>query len=250
LPSIIEIRNLTHRFPDGTVGLRNVNLAFHETTLTVIAGENGSGKTTLLKHLNALLKTTEGTVFLEGEPVEKDLLHTRKTVGLVFQNPDLQILGETVYDDVAFGPENLLLDPQTVKTRVMAALDSVGLADRIHRQPHLLSGGEKRLLAIAGVLAMQPKILALDEPFSGLDYSGIRKVLQHILALHRTGCTLIVTTHDVEKIIAHADRLVVMQNGSVAADGAPLDIVLALERFGVRAPCSVRWGKDFESWLR
>ncbi len=246
---IIEIRNLFYRFPDGSVGLQDVNLKIEEGTLVVIAGENGSGKTTLLKHFNTLLRPTSGMIFIEGEDAGKNPLKTRQKVGLVFQNPDHQIVGETVYDDIAFGPKNLMLDPDTVKERVEAALKSVSLSHRSDRQPHLLSGGEKRRLAIAGVLAMKPKVLALDEPFTSLDYSGIREVLHQILDLHRSGCTVVVTTHDVEKIIAHADRLVVLKNGSVAADGPPDRIALELEQFGVRIPCAIRMGKCFESWL-
>jgi len=246
---IIEIRNLFYRFPDGSLGLRDVNLTIDQGTLVVIAGENVSGKTTLLKHLNALLRPTHGTIFVEGEDTVKNPLKTRQKVGLVFQNPDHQIVGETVFDDVAFGPKNLMLDPDTVKERVDAALRIVSLSHQTDRQPHLLSGGEKRRLAIAGVLAMKPRVLALDEPFSSLDYAGIREVLRQILDLHRLGCTVVVTTHDVEKIIAHADRLVVLKNGSVAADGPPERIALELERFGVRIPCAIRMGKGFESWL-
>lgn len=246
---IIEIKGLSHRFPDGTPGLRNVSLTIPEGSLTVVAGENGSGKTTLLKHLNALLRPTEGTVLVDGEDAAKNPLKTRQTVGLVFQNPDHQIVGETVYDDAAFGPKNLKLDPDTVKTRVTAALNAVSLTAFADRSPHLLSGGEKRRLAIAGVLAMKPKVMALDEPFSSLDYSGIRDVLRRILNLHQSGCTVVVTTHDVEKIIAHAQRLVVLQKGTVAADGPPEIVAPGLEQFGIRIPCAMRWGKPFESWL-
>ncbi len=246
---IIEVKNLTHRFADGTLGLVDVNLTLYEGTLMVIAGENGSGKTTLLKHFNALLKPTAGTVFVDGEDAIKNPLQTRQKVGLVFQNPDHQIVGETVYDDAAFGPENLRLHRNIVKERAEAALNHVSLSHKAGHRPHLLSGGEKRRLAIAGVLAMNPIVLALDEPFSSLDYTGVRQVLARILDLHQKGGTVVITTHDVEKILAHADRLVVMRNGSVAADGPPGAIASDLERFGIRTPCALRWGKPVPSWL-
>ncbi len=249
LHPLIEIRDLTHRFPDGTPGLSHVNLTFHEGSFVVIAGANGSGKTTLLKHLNALLLPTHGTVRVDGEDTRKNPLFIRQKVGLVFQNPDQQIVGETVYDDTAFGPENLMLDRRRVRERVRTALRAVSLSEKAEQPPHLLSGGEKRRLAIAGILAMKPRVLALDEPFSSLDYPGIREVLRQVLALHRLGATVIVTTHDVEKIIAHAERLVVMQKGTVAADGPPDQIASGLERFGVRVPCAFRWGRRAESWL-
>jgi biotin transport system ATP-binding protein len=248
-PPIIEIRGVAHRFPDGTPGLRNVDLCIGPGELVLIAGENGSGKTTLLKHLNALLRPSRGSIVVDGKDVTQNPIQTRQKVGLVFQNPDHQIVGETVYADAAFGPENLKLTPERVNARVEAALNSVSLLPLADRQPHLLSGGEKRRLTVAGVLAMKPKILALDEPFSSLDYAGIREVLRQILDLHQSGCTVVVTTHDVEKVIAHADRLVVLHRGSVVADGPPAQIATKLERYGVRPPCALRWGKPIESWL-
>ena len=246
---IIEIENLTHRFADGTPGLTALDLQINEGAFVVIAGPNGSGKTTLLKHLNGLLLPTSGTVRLAGFSVARNLVKARQFVGMIFQDPDSQIVGETVYDDVAFGPENLRLTRPQIQRRVSAALELVGLTDFADQRPHLLSGGEKRRLAIAGILAMQPRIIVFDEPFSSLDYPGVKQVLQQILALHQSGHTIIVTTHDLEKIIAHADRLIFMRNGKIERDGLPGEIVHEAEAYGVRVPCAARFGVEMATWL-
>jgi len=247
--NIIEIINLSHRFADGTLGLENINLTIREGTFVIIAGQNGSGKTTLLKHLNGLLLPTAGTIYLAGRPVSENLAKARQMVGMVFQDADSQIVGETVCDDVAFGPENLCLDKNEVKRRVFNALKIVGLMDFEDQKPHLLSGGEKRRLAIAGILAMEPSVLVFDEPFSSLDYPGVKQVLKQIISLHRSGHTILVAAHDLEKVIAHADRLVIMKDGSVVKDGIPSQLLGNLEAFGIREPCTFRLGMEVPSWL-
>ena len=247
--NIIEIKNLSHRFADGTLGLENINLTIREGTFVIIAGQNGSGKTTLLKHLNGLLLPTAGTIHLAGRPVSENLAKARQMVGMVFQDADSQIVGETVYDDVAFGPENLCLDKNEIKKRVSKSLKIVGLMDFEDQKPHLLSGGEKRRLAIGGILAMEPKVLVFDEPFSSLDYPGVKQVLKQIISLHRSGHTVLVAAHDLEKVIAHADRLVIMKNGSVVKDGIPSQLLGNLEAFGIREPCAFRLGMEVTSWL-
>ncbi len=215
---IIEINNLSHCFASGFRGLNNINLTVRTGELVVIAGENGSGKTTLLRHLNGLLQPTRGSVKIDGEEVSKNLTRSRQLVGMVFQNADSQIVGETVWDDVAFGPENLSLDRAEIDKRVNQALKTTQLLDFADKPPHLLSGGEKRRLSLAAVLAMNPRILVLDEPFSSLDYPGVKQVLKQILFLHKCGHTILMTTHDIEKIIAHAKRLIVMKEGQIALD--------------------------------
>jgi len=247
--NIIEIENLSHRFDDGTVGLEGVDLKIPEGAFVVIAGHNGSGKTTLLRHLNGLLLPTEGSVRLADMPVGEDLLRARQLVGMMFQDADSQIVGETVYEDVAFGPENLRLQRVEIDQRVKRALQVVGLQDFADQRPHLLSGGEKRRLAIAGVLAMEPRVIVFDEPFASLDYPGVKQVLRHILDLHQSGHTIVVTTHDLGKIIAHADRLILMQNGRIVRDGCPEEIAGYLEDYGVRKPCACRMGTEADSWL-
>ena len=168
---------------------------------------------------------------------------------MVFQDPDSQIVGETVFDDVAFGPENLCLDKNEIKRRVSNSLKIVGLIDFEDQKPHLLSGGEKRRLAIAGILAMEPKVLVFDEPFSSLDYPGVKQVLKQIVSLHRSGHTILVAAHDLEKVIAHADRLVIMKNGSVVKDGMPSQLLGELESYSIREPCASRLGMEVPSWL-
>ena len=230
-------------------GLDQINLNIEAGAFVVVAGPNGSGKTTLIRHLNGLLQPTSGRVFVEGVSVQKDLLRARRLVGMMFQDADSQIVGETVRDDVAFGPENLRLDVDQINARVSAALEAVGLKDYANRRPHMLSGGEKRRLAIAGILAMEPKVIVFDEPFASLDYPGVKQVLKQILALHQGGHTIIVITHDLEKVLAHADRLVIMQNGKIVKDGAPAEILGDIETYGVRAPCASHLGLEVRSWL-
>jgi biotin transport system ATP-binding protein len=168
---------------------------------------------------------------------------------MMFQDADSQIVGETVYGDVAFGPENLRLDRDLIRERVALALDVVNLKNFAEQRPHLLSGGEKRRLAIAGILALKPKVIAFDEPFASLDYLGVKQVLRQMLTLRQTGHTILVITHDLEKVLAHADRLIVMQKGKIVRDGGPAEIVGDLESFGVKAPCASHLGMEVLSWL-
>ncbi len=247
--SIIQISHLYHHFADGTQGLDDVTLAFEEGEFTVVAGANGSGKTTLLRHINGLLLSESGTVTVCGKSVKADPSAARQQVGMVFQDADSQIVGETVYDDVAFGPENLSLERSQINQRVNQALAAVDLSGFENKMPHHLSGGEKRRLAIAGVLAMAPRVLMMDEPFSNLDYPAACRVLDHILDLHKNGHTIIVTTHDLEKVIAHAQRLVVMVKGRVVKDGMPAEVIGGIERYGIRPPCSVQLGQGIRPWV-
>jgi biotin transport system ATP-binding protein len=246
---IITIENLSHRFADGRFGLQAVDLSITAGSFVVICGSNGSGKTTLMRHLNGLLQPTTGSVTVDGVPVAADLRRARQRVGMVFQDADSQIVGETVYDDVAFGPENLGLARAEIDRRVRQALTDVGLARFADQSPHRLSGGEKRRLAIAGVLAMGPRVIVFDEPFSNLDFPGVKQVLGQIVALHRTGHTVLVTTHDIEKILPHAERLIVIQEGRIRRDGPPQTLLEEVERYGVRAPCAVKWNREITSWL-
>jgi biotin transport system ATP-binding protein len=231
---ILRIKDLTHRFADGSLGLDRVNLIISKGEFVVISGRNGSGKTVLARHMNGLLEPTEGQVEVGGEPVAANPLRARQLVGLIFQDSDSQILGETVSEDVAFGPRNLRLDQDEIERRVQVSLRSVGMTGLEDRPPHLLSGGEKRCLAIAGVLAMGPRVLIFDEPFSNLDYPSTRQVLERIVGLHQEGHTIIAITHDLDRILAHADRLILMEEGRIARDGRPSEIIEDVELFGVR----------------
>ena len=190
-----------------------------------------------------------GDVRVCGRSVRDDPLAARQAVGMVFQDADSQIVGETVYDDAAFGPENLGLDREAIDRRVNQALSAVDLVGLENKRPHHLSGGQKRRLAIAGVLAMQPRVLLMDEPFSNLDFPATCRVLERILDLHRQGHTIIITTHDLEKVIAHAQRLVVMAKGRVVSDGIPEVVVAGIAQYGIRPPCSVQLGKGIQPWV-
>ena len=247
--NIIEIENLTHRFSDNFIGIDGVSLKIREGEFVVIAGANGSGKTTLLRHLNGLLLPDAGTVRVAGFSVAEKPKLARQCVGMVFQDADTQIVGETVYEDAAFGPENLCLSHEEIQKRVEDALKAVGLWEFRHQRPHFLSGGEKRRLAIAGVLTMKPRVLVFDEPFSNLDYYGVRQVLSQMLKLHQQGHTMVVTTHDLEKVIAHAQRLIILQKGRLVRDGLPGKLAEEVEQFGIRRPYSYFFKGEFISWL-
>jgi biotin transport system ATP-binding protein len=238
--SMIEVSHLSHRFTDGGLGIDNISLTIEKGEFVVVAGHNGSGKTTLFRHLNGLLMPNTGDVKLDGISVSADVLRARQMVGLVFQDADSQIVGETVYDDVAFGPQNLCLSPDEVSRRVASALIAVGLEHLSEQRPHRLSGGEKRRLAIAGILAMESQVLILDEPFANLDYSGTLQVLSRIVDLHRAGKTIILSTHDLEKPMGHANRLILMKNGAIIRDGIFENVIRDVECVGVKMPCNCR----------
>jgi biotin transport system ATP-binding protein len=246
---MIEIRDLHHHYPDGTHALRGINLTIADGEFLLICGPNGSGKTTLIRLICGLLKPTGGSIRLNGLVDLHGSREIRRLVGMVFQDADSQIVGETVREDVAFGPENLGLPPKEINERVDWALRLMGLEKLSEKPCYLLSGGEKRRLSIAGVLAMKPRVILFDEPFSHLDYPGIREVLMHMVELHRQGHTLVVTTHDVEKVIAHVDRIAIIQGGELKAEGLPEELIRDLSRFGVRPPCYALLGGEKTSWL-
>lgn len=246
---MISIRNLTYSYPDGTPALQGITLDIPDGEFLLVCGPNGSGKTTLIRHLNGLLKPSSGIILVDGLDPVKSEKQVMQRVGMVFQDAESQIVGETVAEDVAFGPENLGLSPDEVNDRVASALSMVGLTSLHHRPCHLLSGGEKRRVAIAGVLAMQSHILVFDEPFANLDYSGVSQVLEQILQLHGSGHTVIVATHDVEKVIIHADRMAVISKGELKALAPPQSIISELPQYNIRPPCYSLLGKRPISWL-
>lgn len=245
----ISITQLSHAYSDKRLRLQEISLTIPSGQFVVLTGANGSGKTTLLRHLNGLLRPRAGEVRVGGVCVNSDPLAARQKVGMVFQDADSQIVGETVFDEVAFGPENLRLGPEEVQRRVKDALGAVGLTDFAHKAPYLLSGGEKRRLAIGGILAMGAPVIVLDEPFSNLDYAGVRQVLRQLAELHAAGRTIIVATHDLEKVLALADRLLVLAAGRLVVDGDPRAAARQVERYGVREPHWSRGGTAAVSWL-
>ena len=246
---IIDVRNLSHTFTDGTRALAEVSLQVYPGEFLLIAGKNGSGKTVFTRHLNALYRPTEGEVRVAGTRAHTAPRNTRRLVGLVFQDADSQIVGQTVREDIAFGPQNLKLPPREIEERVGLVLQIAGLTHLAEHRPHRLSGGEKRRLAIAGVLAMDPQVIILDEPFSNLDYPGVVSILRQILALHRRGHTIILVTHEIEKSCAHAQRLVVFDQGRIVLDGAPKRILPQVADFGIRVPPGAEQHPERLSWL-
>ena len=211
--------------------LDGVDLGIEAGSFVAVLGHNGSGKSTLAKHMNAILLPTGGKVWVGGMDTadEARLLDIRRTVGMVFQNPDNQIVANVVEEDVAFAPENLGVPPAEIRQRVDAALKAVGMYEYREHAPHLLSGGQKQRVAIAGVIAMAPRCIVLDEPTAMLDPVGRREVLHTIQALNRTsGVTVVLITHHMDEA-ALADRLVVMADGHVVADGAPKTVFSRVE---------------------
>lgn len=245
---LLTVRNLSHVFSDGTAGVKHINLELKKGEFLLISGPNGSGKSVLMKHLNGLMAPTEGSILLRGRDINSDIRKTRQEIGLVFQDADSQIVGQTVERDTAFGPENLKLPRIEIDRRVEKALKDVNLHDKRSFRPHILSGGEKRRLAVAGILAMDSNILIFDEPFSNLDYPGVRNVLSQIVGLHEKGHTVIVITHDVGKVLAHATKLVIMNEGRIVEQGEPEALLGNLEKWGIRKPKGLSAGEM--TWLK
>jgi len=228
---MIKVENVTYRYDEEEVpALRNIDLQIEAGEYVAIVGPNGCGKTTLIKHLNGLLSPGQGNVWVDGlNTGDHDALPAiRQRVGMVFQNPDNQIVGMSVEEDVSFGPGNLELTPLDIQKKVASALALVGMENYRKRLPHTLSGGEKRLVAIAGVLAMNPSYVVLDEPTSFLDPSGQKNVLGVIKKLNTMGITIVHVTHDMDEIV-HADRIIVMNDGEILLQENPSAVFARFE---------------------
>ncbi|MBQ4577765.1 MAG: energy-coupling factor transporter ATPase [Clostridia bacterium] len=243
--SILETRDLVfHYEEDGGLALDGVSLSIEEGSFTAVLGHNGSGKSTLAKHFNAILLPSGGKVYVGGMDTadEARLFDIRETAGMVFQNPDNQIVATVVEEDVAFACENMGLPPAEIRKRVDEALAAVGMSEFARHAPHLLSGGQKQRVAIAGVLAMRPRCIVMDEPTAMLDPSGRAEVMAAVSRLNReTGMTVVLITHHMDEA-AQADRVVVMKGGKVALDGTPRQVfsqVDRLEGLSLTAPQTV-----------
>jgi energy-coupling factor transporter ATP-binding protein EcfA2 len=250
LPPTLAAEGLGHRFDDGVWAFRSVDIGLRSGEISLLAGRNGAGKTMLAKHLAGLLVPTEGRVLVEGRDLASIEGSAAPHVGYVFQDARLQAVGDTVLDDVLFGPTCLGLPAEEARERARSAIESCGLEGKVELFVHELSGGELRRLAIAGVLAMRPKALLLDEPFANLDPGGVRSVLELLLDLASSGIALLVISHEIEKVLGLATSFVVMDSGKIALSGSPEAVLSAgIESFGLRDPFRPRRGIAELSWL-
>ena len=230
---LLEIKNLSHVYSEGTpfehAAIRGVNLSVERGEFIGLIGHTGSGKSTLIQHLNGLLKPTSGQVLFQGEDIWKDAKFTRQIryhVGLVFQYPEYQLFEETVFRDIAFGPKNMGLSEEEIRARVLRAAGFVGITDEeLQKSPFDLSGGQKRRAAIAGVIAMEPEVLILDEPTAGLDPAGRESILQNIRDYQKAqNATVIMVSPSMEEIASNVSRLIVMNDGALAMTGTPREV--------------------------
>ena len=245
MSALIKIESLSHIYhintPDEFIALEDINLTINQGEFIAIIGTNGSGKSTLAKHLNALLKPTSGRCIVDKIDTQNDvdLWKIRQKIGMVFQNPDNQIVATIVEEDIAFGPENIGIDSTEIKARVKKALNAVGLNKYRKHAPHLLSGGQKQRLAMAGVLAMDSKCLVLDEPTAMLDPVGRQEVLSTVKKLNsEDNITIVYITHFMEEAIM-ADKVIVMENGRICLQGTPKEVfsqVLKIKKLGLDVP--------------
>ena len=246
MPIILD--KINYCYSQGTAyqiqALKDINLKINDGQFIGIIGHTGSGKSTLIQHLNGLIRATSGTIYFNGEDIYADdynMKDLRSQVGLVFQYPEHQLFETTIFDDVCFGPKNQGLDKKTVELRAFEALHNVGFPDELYDQsPFDLSGGQKRRVAIAGVLAMKPQVLILDEPTAGLDPAGRDEILNLIAKMHKElGITVILVSHSMEDVAKYVERIIVMNSGEVMYDGTPKDVFhhyKELEAIGLAAP--------------
>lgn len=218
----LSTKNLSYTYPDGTHALKNINMDIYKGQKVAIMGSNGAGKSTLFSHFNGLTKPTSGHVEVDGKAIKYDrdtLLEVRQKVGIVFQDPNDQLFAPTVKEDVAFGPMNLGLDYEEVERRVDEALTMVGMEQYMDKTPHHLSGGQQKRVAIAGIIAMRPEIMILDEPTAGLDPEGVEKVLDILDNLNKEGMSIVISSHDIEMVNEFAEKIFVLNNGEILESG-------------------------------
>ena len=224
---MLEVKNIKYSYNSDYQALKGVSLKVEKGEMVALLGKNGAGKSTLFLHLNGIYQPDEGKVFIDGEELKydkKSLLKFRQKVGIVFQNPDDQIFAPTVEEDVAFGPLNLGLSMEEVQDRVEEALDRVGMTGYEKTAPHHLSGGQKKRVAIAGILAMKPEIMVLDEPTAGLDPNGVTNLVKLLKELNSEGITILISTHEVNLVPEYANKAFVLVDGNLIAEGTPREI--------------------------
>lgn len=225
--NVLETKNVSYRYPDGTPALEDVNFSAAQGKMVALLGPNGAGKSTLFLHFNGILRPSAGTVMVENVPLtydKKSIMKVRQKVGIVFQNPDDQLFAPTVEEDVAFGPLNVGLDQDEVERRVAESLERVGMAGFEKKPPHHLSGGQKKRVAIAGILAMSPEIMVLDEPTSRLDPKGASRILHLLHKLNQEGMTIVISTHDVDLVPLYASQVYIISEGHIIKEGTPQDV--------------------------
>ena len=224
---ILETQNLTFTYPDGTRALKNINMSINKGEKVAVMGANGAGKSTLFSHFNGLTEPTSGIVKINGNEMKydkKSLLKIRQKVGVVFQNPNDQLFAPTVQEDVAFGPMNLGLDLNEVDKRVEKSLKMVGMEGFEEKPPHHLSGGQQKRVSIAGIIAMNPELMIIDEPTAGLDPQGVDQVLTILNHLNENGMTLLVSSHNVELITEFANKIFIVHDGEIINEGSTNDV--------------------------
>jgi cobalt/nickel transport system ATP-binding protein len=225
--NVIETRDITYQYPDGTRALEKVNFKAPKGQMVALLGPNGAGKSTLFLHFNGILRPTSGKVLVEDQLLgykKSELMNIRQKVGIVFQNPDDQLFAPTVKEDVSFGPLNMGLEPDEVEKRVEQSLKKVGMEGFGKKPPHHLSGGQKKRVAIAGILAMQPEIMVLDEPTSGLDPKGASQVLRILYQLNKEGMSIVISTHDVDLVPLYASLVYIINDGRIIKEGTPQNV--------------------------
>ena len=250
---MIEVKNIKYSYTIDHQALKGVSLKVEKGNMVALLGKNGAGKSTLFLHLNGIYEPDEGQVLIDGEELKydkKSLLKFRQKVGIVFQNPDDQIFAPTVEEDIAFGPLNLGLPMEEVQNRVTEALKRVGMDGYEKTAPHHLSGGQKKRVAIAGILAMKPEVMVLDEPTAGLDPQGVENLTKLLKELNEEGYTIIISTHDVDLVPTYAKKVFVMVDGLLIAEGTPKEIFSQpdiLEQASLKIPLVTDLFKQLEA---
>ena len=247
---LIDLRCEAHTYPDGTVGMHDVDFSVYPNEVVALVGGNGAGKSTLLEHLNATLVPDDGELVVEGTPVTEDnKQHARKEVGFVFQDADTQLVAPTVLDDVLFGLQNYGVPDSDAQERAREALATVDAGHLEDRVPHYLSGGEKRLVGLAGVLVLEPSVVVLDEPLAGLDPERSQLIADRITQIHEEGISVVLSTHNLEFAAEVADRVCVMAEGNIVGSGTPREVFYndtLLADANLHPPSAVRVARDAE----